>query len=178
MEKTQSDKLFNALFGGANKVNPSEFDFGEFLNGGTSSVTASGYDWKRAYLSMKDDFDSYRKRMDIAKSTEKKNLTKEIIRGLLDVVEFALFTYNAKNKMGTYTKEDEMILDKLSAFLKTYDVHPMKDPVGLQFDHNFHEAVMTDESGMFESGTVSLCLSHGYMFGDEVLRYAKVVVAK
>ena len=59
---------------------------------------------------MKDDFDSYRKRMDIAKSTEKKNLTKEIINGFLDVVEFALFTYNAKNKMGTYTKEDKMIL--------------------------------------------------------------------
>jgi molecular chaperone GrpE len=157
------------------------FDFADFLSNYTKTVkeqtSEDSYNWKDAYLKMKDDFDSYRKRVENARSVEKKNLTKEIVRGFLDVVEYALFTYKAKNKMGTYTKEDEMILDKLSDFLKAYDVHPMKDPTGHQFDYNFHEAVISDNSGMFEAGTVTMVIAHGYMIGDEVLRHAKVAVA-
>jgi molecular chaperone GrpE len=167
-------------------ANSSAFDFGDLWsmfssvekrNVNESNAPSDEYDWKNAYLILKDDFDSYRKRVENARKAEKSNLTKEIIRGFLDVVEFALFTYNAKNKIGTYTKEDEMILNKLSDFLKVYDVHPMKDPVGQTFDHRFHEAVLSDTSEMFESGTVTMVLSHGYMIGDEVLRYAKVAVA-
>lgn len=164
-------------------ANSSDIDFGKILSEFASSPSPSNeikseIDWKEAYLTIKDDFDSFRKRTESARAAEKKNMTREIINGFLEVVEYALFTYSAKNKMGTYTKEDEMILDKLSEFLKKYDVHPMKDPVGTEFDHNYHEAVLSDESGMFKSGTVTLVLSHGYMIGDEVLRYAKVVVAK
>lgn len=174
----------NNLFSSANT---SAFDFGDlwskFASGerkknvNENNVPSGEYDWKNAYLTLKDDFDSYRKRVENARQTEKRNLTKEIIKGFLDVVEYALFTYKAKNKMGTYTKEDEMILNKLSDFLKAYDVHPMKDPVGQTFDHRLHEAVYSDTSEMFESGTVTMVISHGYMIGDEVLRYAKVAVA-
>lgn len=166
----------------------SAFDFGDLLSKLSSGTTnkkninennapSNEYDWKNAYLILKDDFDSYKKRVENARQTEKKNLIKEIIKGFLDVVEYALFTYKAKNKMGTYTKEDEMILNKLSDFLKAYDVHPMKNPVGQTFDHRLHEAVFSDTSEMFESGTVTMVISHGYMIGDEVLRYAKVAVA-
>lgn len=177
----------NNLF---SSTNTSAFNFGDLLSKFSSveekkkkksinenNAPSDEYDWKNAYLILKDDFDSYRKRVENARQTEKRNLTKEIIKGFLDVVEYALFTYKAKNKMGTYTKEDEMLLDRLSAFLKEYDVRPMKNPVGSTFDHNLHEAIMTDNSGMFESGTVTLLISHGYMIGDEVLRYAKVAVA-
>lgn len=172
----------NNLFSSANT---SAFDFGDLLsklssvnkNVNENNVPSNEYDWKNAYLTLKDDFDSYRKRVENARKTEKRNLTKEIIKGFLDVVEYALFTYKAKNKMGTYTKEDEMILNKLSDFLKAYDIHPMKDPVGQMFDHRLHEAVFSDMSKMFESGTVTMVISHGYMIGDEVLRYAKVAVA-
>ena len=173
----------NNLF---SSTNTSAFDFGDLLskfssgnkkNVNENNVPSDEYDWKNAYLILKDDFDSYKKRMENTRQMEKSNLTKEIIKGFLDVVEYALFTYKAKNKMGTYTKEDEMILNKLSDFLKAYDVHPMKDPVGQTFDHRLHEAVISDTSEMFESGTVTMVISHGYMIGDEVLRYAKVAVA-
>lgn len=171
----------NSLFSSSTTT---AFDFGDILNSFVSNKKESTqestqeYDWKKAYLSLKDDFDSYRKRIENTRQSEKKNLTKEIVKGFLEVVEYTLFTYNAKNKMGTYSKEDEMILNKLSNFLKTYDVYPMKDPTGHPFDHNFHEAVLSDESGMFKPGTVTMVLSHGYMFGDEVLKHARVVVAK
>ena len=172
----------NNLF---SSTNTSAFDFIDLLSklsSGNKNVNENNeqsdeYDWKNAYLILKNDFDSYRKRVENARQMEKRNLTKEIINGFLDVVEYALFTFKAKNKMGTYTKEDEMILNKLSDFLKAYDVHPMKDPVGQAFDNRLHEAVFSDTSEMFESGTVTMVISHGYMIGDEVLRYAKVAVA-
>lgn len=177
----------NDLFSSAST---SAFDFGDLLskfssfssennneNNNENKEPSNEYDWKNAYLVLKDDFDSYRKRMENARQMEKRNLTKEIIKGFLDVAEYALFTYKAKNKMGTYTKEDEMILNKLSEFLKAYDVRRMKDPVGSTFDHRLHEAVISDTSEMFEPGTVTMLISHGYMIGDDVLRYAKVAVA-
>ena len=159
------------------------FDFGKMFSDylhtakKTPEEREDVYDWKKAYLTLKDDFESYRKRTDSARNAEKRNLTKEIVKGFLDVVDYILFTYKAKNNMGTYTREDEMVLNKISDFLKTYDVHPMKDPVGSPFDHKLHEAVISDNSKEFESGTVTLLISHGYMIGDEVLRYAKVAVA-
>ena len=170
---------FNSIFSNPNAT----FDFGSLLSEFAANSGLHGqeedddHDWKSAYLSLKDDFDSYRKRIENARNIEKFNLTKEIVKGFLDVVEYLIFIYKAKNEMGTYTKEDEMVLNKITEMLKKYDVHPMLDPVGKPFDHKYHEAVMSDKSGMFESGTVTLLLEHGYMIGDEVLKYAKVVVA-
>jgi molecular chaperone GrpE len=171
-----NEQLFNTFFGDI--FNSSAFNT---VTGNPTPPTDNEddkVDWKSAYLSMKSDFDAYRKRTENGRSMEKQNLTKELIRGFLEVVDFTIFTYKAKNQMGTYTKEDKMILDKISSLLKSYDVYPMKDPTGHPFDHRYHEAVCSDESEMFESGTVTLLVSHGYMIGDEVLRYAKVIVAK
>lgn len=175
----------NNLFSSANT---SAFDFGDlwskFASGGEknknvneNNVPSGEYDWKNAYLTLKDDFDSYRKRVENARQTEKRNLTKEIINGFLDVVEHILFTFKAKNSIGSYSKEDELILNKLSSFLGDYNVYPMKDPVGSMFDEKYHEVVISDDSGLFKSGTITMVISHGYMIGDEVLRYAKVAVA-
>jgi len=166
----------------------SGFDFGDLLNSiakgsktnddESSSDHNQSYDWKSAYETILNDFNSYKKRTELAKSTEKKNLTKEIIRGFLEIIDYILFTYKAKNVSGTYTKEDEMVLQKMLVFLNQYDVKPMRGIEGKPFDHNFHEAIMVDKSGMFEEGIVTLVLSHGYMIGDEVLRHAKVCVAE
>lgn len=171
--------LFNTMFGKDNNPFINAFTSNAFTSSDKPSEDDSedNIDWKQSYLKMKEDFDSYRNRTEKARETERFNLTREIIKGFLEVVDYAIFTFKAKNNIGSLTKEDEMILNKLSSFLKAYDVHPMKDPTGTPFDHNFHEAVMTDTSEMFESGTVTLTLSHGYMIGDKVLRHAKVVVA-
>ena len=136
------------------------------------------YDWKSAYETISKDFSSYKKRMELAKSNERKNLTKEIIRGFLDVVDYIIFTYKAKNANGNCTKEDDMVLGKMFQFLEQYDVRPMKGIEGKPFDHNFHDAILVDSSGTFEDDIVTVVISQGYMMGDEVLRHAKVCVSK
>lgn len=185
------DEAINKLFGNYKSCNNNNdnFDFGEFLNSFTkaqSTVPPSNednkddgeiYDWKKAYEEVLSDFNAYRKRTEISRSVEKKNLTKEIIRGFIDIIDYILYTFNAKNHLGTYSKEDEMILNRLFSFLKKYDVHPMENVDGHPFDHNFHEAILVDRSGMFESGIVTMVINQGYMIGDEVLRHARVCVS-
>ena len=172
----------------SSKSSSSVFDFGDLLNSiakdskpnddESSSEQNQSYDWKSAYETILNDFNSYKKRTELAKSAEKKNLTKEIIKGFLEIIDYILFTYKAKNTLGTYTKEDEMVLQKMFTFLNQYNVKPMRGLEGKPFDHNFHEAIMVDSSGMFEDGCITMVISQGYMIGDEVLRHAKVCVSK
>lgn len=173
------------------------FDFGSFFNdfiSKNSTAADSSYEpsqedidsaedfigggkWKMKYDELQSDFDSYRKRVENQKDIERNNLKKELILGFLDFVDYTLHTYRAKSAMNTMTKEDEMILEKLSRFLEKYGVSPMENPVGKPFDVNLHEAIMLDNSGFYEKGTVTMVVSHGYMFGETVLRHAKVVVS-
>lgn len=172
----------------SSKSSSSGFDFGDILNSISkcskqyddkfSNKNHQSYDWKSAYETILNDFNSYKKRTELAKSAEKKNLTKEIIKGFLEIIDYILFTYKAKNTIGTYTREDEMVLQKMFTFLNQYNVKPMTGLEGKPFDHNFHEAIMVDSSGMFEDGCITRVFSQGYMIGDEVLRHAKVCVSK
>jgi molecular chaperone GrpE len=50
------------------------------------------------------------------------------------------------------------------------------DPLGAAFDPHMHEALMTQPSDR-EEGTVTAVFERGYIFGDRVLRPAKVVVS-
>lgn len=183
------DEAIGNLFGNCTSHNKDDFDFGEILNLFTKTQSAvppsngNGvdreiYDWKKAYEETLTDFNSYRKRNEISRSAEKRNLIKELILGFLDIIDYIIYAFKAKDKMGTYSNEDKMILNRMFSFLDKYDVHPMKNVDGHSFDHNFHDAILVDSSGMFEDGTVTMVINQGYMIGDEVLRHAKVCVAK
>jgi molecular chaperone GrpE len=50
------------------------------------------------------------------------------------------------------------------------------DPLGAAFDPHMHEALMSQPSDS-EEGTVTAVFERGYVFGDRVLRPAKVVVS-
>ena len=181
---------FDNIFNNFQSSSTSSFDFGDLLKSftekrdgqNTSNKNESGdfddYDWKNAYESILNDFNSYRKRTESIKASEKKNLKKELLLGFLDVVDYLILTYSAKKKLNTYTEEDEMVLKKFMSFLKMNNVEPMKDMSGQPFDHNLHDAIMVDSSGMFDDDVITITLSQGYMIDGEVLRHAKVCISK
>jgi molecular chaperone GrpE len=49
--------------------------------------------------------------------------------------------------------------------------------LGAQFDHNLHEAVSLSEHEDIEQGTVIDELRRGYLWKNELLRPAQVIVA-
>jgi molecular chaperone GrpE len=69
-----------------------------------------------------------------------------------------------------------LILKKFDKVLENYNVEEV-DPVGEEFDPNYHEAVMREDSDDYESGVVTATLQKGYKSGERVLRPALVRVA-
>ena len=52
------------------------------------------------------------------------------------------------------------------------------EALGADFDPNFHNAVMTEDSDEYESGKVTEVLQKGYVLNNRVIRPSMVKVAK
>lgn len=67
---------------------------------------------------------------------------------------------------------------QLSDILKQEGLHPLDVKVSDPFDPNYHEAMFAEEVAELEQDTILDVLQKGYMFGDELLRPARVKVGK
>jgi molecular chaperone GrpE len=71
-----------------------------------------------------------------------------------------------------------MVRDQFLAKLQGFGVRRL-DPIGQPFDPTSHEAISTvPASDLTHDGVVSAVVTPGYSIGDDVLRPARVVVAK
>mgnify|MGYP006284218931 CR=1 FL=1 len=70
----------------------------------------------------------------------------------------------------------EMIESKTYKLFEEAGVKPMEDPVGKQFNVDYHDALMQIPSE-FPQGVVVQEVQKGYMIKDRVLRHAKVVTS-
>jgi molecular chaperone GrpE len=61
--------------------------------------------------------------------------------------------------------------------LERYGVKPM-ETVGKEFDVHLHDALMEEVRDDVEPGTITNEVQRGYMLNENVLRHAKVIVAK
>ncbi len=69
-----------------------------------------------------------------------------------------------------------MVNRKMIGILESLNVEPI-EAVGQEFDPNYHEAIMQEESDEYESGVVTQELQKGYKIGDRVVRPSLVNVA-
>lgn len=69
-----------------------------------------------------------------------------------------------------------LILKNIQKMFDSFDV-TIIDPVGEEFDPNYHEAVSMEDSDEYNSGVVTATLQLGYRSGDVILRPALVKVA-
>lgn len=69
----------------------------------------------------------------------------------------------------------EYIHQQLLKVLENYNVTPIKISIGDKFDHNLHESIETVEGDGAED-TIAFVIQSGYMFGEKVLRPARVKV--
>lgn len=136
--------------------------------------------YKELYDNLKEDFKSYKNRVNNLIEIEKTAIRKDMMRDILDMVEYMALIMDGKRRNGTLMEEDGMLFDKMMKLLENrFKVIPMEDPVGKMFDHRFHDAVMMNygESDM-PAGTITRVYSNGYIEKDsgEVLVHAKVEV--
>ena len=130
------------------------------------------------YLRALADFENYRKRIE-------REQTRAAQKGKRDLVLALLETLDGFDRMLEQTGGDPVslaqgvraIYRQLMNQLEAQGVTPFKSQ-GEPFDPKLHEAVDSVAGGQYEPGTIADELQRGYRWGDEVLRPARVRVAR
>ena len=129
------------------------------------------------YMRSVADFENHRRRTQKEKAELILNGGKDVIKDILPIVddmERALASIPDDNPA---REGVQLIYNKLMNTLRSKGLKPM-EAKGERFDDNLHHAITqlpaADES---QKGTVIDVIEKGYYLNDNVLRYAKVVVA-
>lgn len=127
------------------------------------------------YLRLMADFQNYKKRVEKEKTDIYSYANEKLITEMLDIVdnfERAL----QQEEIGDGFKEGmEMIFKQLSGVLEKSGLAEIA-ALGEDFDPNFHNAVMTEETEEYESGKVSGVMQKGYTLNGKVIRPSMVKV--
>jgi len=123
------------------------------------------------------EFDNYRKRMDRERRELAEYTAGEAVAEMLPIVDNLERALQAASVDDPLRKGVELIHKQMLDMLRKRGVKPI-DARGADFDPNFHQAVIHEESPEHREGEVIEELQRGYMVGDRLLRPAMVKVAK
>lgn len=138
---------------------------GEYLDG-----------WQRE----RAEFANYKRRMDREREMLKFNITGNVIRSyleILDDLDLALKNKPTEGEGATWAEGIELIYRKFITVLEAEGVETMQVE-GQLFDPNLHEAISQEPNEDFESGEIIAVVRNGYSIGERVLRPASVRVAQ
>ena len=126
------------------------------------------------------EFDNFRKRTEKEKSQMYMIGASEVIEKLLPVVdnfERGLAAMTEDEKSTAFAQGMELVYKQLMTTLTDMGVTPI-EAVGVEFNPDFHNAVMQAPSEEYDSGVVIQELQRGYMYKEKVIRYSMVMVAE
>ena len=141
-----------------------------------SNIDEEVEDLKNTLVRLQADFTNYKKRTVKEKSEVQKYACLSLMGKLLEVLD------NFDRAIENTQVEDELlegfklINKQLWDILQGEGLEEIESD-GLQFDPNFHNAVLMEDSDQ-ESGSVIETLQKGYRVGDRVLRSSMVKVSK
>ena len=104
----------------------------------------------------------------------------DVIEKLLPVVdnfERGLAAMTEDEKTTPFAQGMELVYKQLMTTLTDMGVTPI-EAVGVEFNPDFHNAVMQAPSEEYESGVVIQELQRGYVYKEKVIRYSMVMVAE
>jgi len=123
------------------------------------------------------EFDNYRKRMDRERRDLAEYTAREVMTELLPIIDNLERALQAAEQDDPLRKGVELIHKQMLEMLRKRGVTPI-EALGADFDPNFHQAVIHEESAQHREGEVMEELQRGYVVGDRLLRPAMVKVAK
>jgi molecular chaperone GrpE len=130
------------------------------------------------YLRALADYDNYRRRIERERSTAARSGKREIILSLLDVLDgFDRALRHLGDSPSSVSEGVEALHRKFLSLLQAQGVTPMLT-VGEVFNPELHDAIGLTESEQVAPGAVAEEVQRGYRWGDEVLRPARVRVAR
>jgi molecular chaperone GrpE len=123
------------------------------------------------------EFDNYRKRMDRERRDLAEYTAGEVLKELLPIIDNLERALQAAPQDDPLRKGVELTHRQMLDMLRKRGVTPI-EALGADFDPNFHQAVIHEESTGHREGEVMEELQRGYVVGDRLLRPAMVKVAK
>ena len=135
--------------------------------------------WREMALRTAAEYDNYRKRC----VKDREDFTKYATRGLLEELLPVIDNFEMGMQMAAQQGTDSMmyigmsmVQKQLADFLAGQGVEPIETTPGQEFDHNIHEAIMSEPSDQPE-GTIVRILRRGYNLRGRLLRPVNVVTA-
>ena len=153
-------------------------------NGGADTVAeapkAEEVDWRDKYIRLQAEFDNFRKRTLREKMALIESGGSDVWKAVLPVLDDMERAIAASEKSEDITalREGEKLI-----YNKFIDIMRQKGVVEIEakdteFNPDLHEAVARFAAGEEKSGKVIDVVQRGYKQGEQVLRYAKVVVGE
>lgn len=140
-------------------------------------ATAERDQYLDALQRLKAEFDNYRKRTERDRQAVASGAAREVVRGLLPVMDNLERALAALGDQGEQIVAGvEMVRGQLAGVLAGHGVEEIA-AIGHVFDPTVHEAIASVPSPDHPGGTVIEVVEKGYRHSDHVLRPTKVVVA-
>jgi molecular chaperone GrpE len=150
-------------------------DLKKILEEKEKEVTAN-YD---KYLRAVAELDNYKKRVAKEKIDTIKYGNEELIRDILPFVDSLdrAMEHTGGSDVEAFNDGIKLIREQLLCCLKKYGLERIES-AGLDFDPNFHEAMMQIHSDEHEENKIVNEIAKGYLFNGRLLRPSKVCVCK
>lgn len=136
--------------------------------------------WRDKYMRLQAEFDNYRKRTLREKMDLVASGGADVIKAMLSVlddVHRAVAASEKSDDIAALRDGERLVMQKFEDTLRQKNVTEI-EAIDKEFNPDFHEAVARFAAGEDKKGLVIDVVQRGYMLGDKVLRYAKVVVGE
>jgi len=128
------------------------------------------------YLRLMADFQNFRRRTEKEKNDIYAFANEKIVSELLNVIDNFERALAMAEEGDGFAEGIRLIFKQLQGVLEKSGVAEI-EALGQDFDPNFHNAVMMEDSSEYESGKVTEVLQKGYMLNNRVIRPSMVKVA-
>ena len=128
------------------------------------------------YLRLMADFQNFKRRTEKEKNDIYAFANEKIVSELLNVIDNFERALAMATECDGFAEGMKLIFKQLQGVLEKSGVAEI-EALGQDFDPNFHNAVMMEDSAEYESGKVTEVLQKGYMLNNRVIRPSMVKVA-
>jgi molecular chaperone GrpE len=144
-------------------------------------LKAENQDLKEKYLRLYSEFENYRRRTSKERLELIKTASEDVIKELLPILDDFERAIKADERETSDTLDEgkKLIYNKLVKTLTSKGLRPMEELVGQVFDADMHEAITQIPAPSDDlKGKIVDVVERGYLLGDKVVRYAKVVIGQ
>lgn len=144
---------------------------------GADDYTEEEDDLKAQHIRLMADFQNYKRRAEKAKRTSYSHGREDLVADLLPIIDnFERALEHEGDVDGGFKEGTEMIYKQLTDILKKAGLEEI-EALGVEFDPNVHNAVMTEDTDEYESNVISEVMQKGYKLNGKVIRPSMVKVA-